>query len=227
METAEYPEIKMNTALDNVGIHSSMPRWTTKTGSLDEVPSVFVVGTSEHYHSAIVIGSTYPSQDNTLKDYFSTLALSSIKASAQEKKNRRYVEYISEFTNKWNSEKQHFNSFTKDFVWGKFKVTIDQLLQLKPDYLSFNLTDDCSIFFKAMAKEKNIYLELFFDEDVEGNVEAITNIYKDGKVVIAYGGSIEDTFQKVQELFNSKDKITVSTTVPYAISGAYFATAEF
>jgi hypothetical protein len=78
-----------------------------------------------------------------------------------------------------------------------------------------------------MAKEKNIYLELFFDEDVEGSVEAIINIYKDGKVVIAYGGSIADTFQKVQELFNSKDKITVSTTVPYAISGAYFATAEF
>ena len=78
-----------------------------------------------------------------------------------------------------------------------------------------------------MVKGKNIYLELFFDEEVEDNVEAIVNIYKDGKVVIAYGGSIEETFQKVQKLLSSKDKITVSTSIPYAISGAYFATAEF
>jgi len=224
MEAIEYPEIKINTALNNVGIHSYMPRWTTKTGLVGEI---LIPGTFEQYHSTIVIGNTYPSQDNTTKDYFTTLSPSSIKASAQERKSRKYVEYISEFSKNWNSKRLHFNSFTKDFVWDNFKTTIDQLLQLKPDYISFNLTNDCSIFFKALAKEKNIYLELFFDEDAEENVETIVNIYKDGKVLIAYGGSIEGTFQKIQELFISKDKITVSTSIPYAISSAYSATAEF
>jgi hypothetical protein len=227
MEAIEYPEIKLNTSLNNVGIHSSIPRWTIKTGTVREIPSVVVLGTPEQYHSAIAIDNTYPPLDNAIKDYFATLSLSSIRASAQEKKSRRYVEYISEFSKNWDSKKPHFNSFAKDFVWDKFKTTIDQLLQHKPDYISFNLTNDCSIFFKAIIKGKNVYLELFFDEEVEGNVEAIVNIYKDGKVVIAYGGSIEETFQKIQELFNSKDKITVSTSIPYAISSAYFATAEF
>lgn len=227
MEAVEYLETKMNTPINNVGIHSSIPRWTMKTGTMGEIPSVVILGTPEQYNSTIVIGNTHPSHsDNTIKNYFATLSLSSIKASAQEKKNRRYVEYISEFSKNWTSKKLHFNSFTKDFVWDKFKTTIDQLLQLKPDYISFNLTNDCSIFFKAMVKGKNIYLELFFDEETEENVEAIVNIYKDGKVVIAYGGSIEETFQKVQELFIAKDKITVSTSIPYAISGTYFATAE-
>ncbi len=227
MEAVECPEIKLNTPLNNVGIHSSMPRWTMKTGTAGEIASVVILGTPEQYHSTIIIGNTYPLQDNAIKDYFATLSLSSIKASAQERKSRKYVEYISEFSKNWNSKKSHFNSFAKDFVWDKFKTTVDQLLQLRPDYISFNLTNDCSIFFKAMVKGKNIYLELFFDEEVEDNVEAIVNIYKDGKVVIAYGGSIEETFQKVQKLLSSKDKITVSTSIPYAISGAYFATAEF
>src|SRR5690606_31746176 len=113
---------------------------------------------------------------------------------AMEKKNRRYVEYISEFTNNWNLKKPRFNTFTKDFVWNNFKTALDQLLQLKPDSLSFNLTNDCSIFFSAQVKESNIYFELFFDEETEGFVEAITNIYKDGIVVLAYGSTMDETF---------------------------------
>lgn len=227
MEAVEYLETKMDTPINNVGIHSSMPCWTMKTGMIGEIASVVILGTPAQYNSTIVIGNTYPLQHITIKDYFSTLSLSSIKASAQEKRNRRYVEYISKFSENWISKKLNFNSFTKDFVWDKFKTTIDQLLQLKPDHISFNLTNDRSIFFKATVKEKNIYLELFFDEEAEENVEAIVNIYEGGKVIIAYGGSIEETFQKVQELLITKDKITVSTSIPYAISSAYFATAEF
>ena len=227
MEAVEYLATKMNTPIANVGIHSSLPYWTVMTGTIGEIPSLVVLGTAEQYHSTIVIGNTYPLYpENTIKDYFAILSLSSIKASAQEKKDRRYVEYMSEFSKNWNLKRIHFSSFTKDFVWNKFKTTINQLLQLKPDYVFFNLTDDCSIFFKSMLKGNNIYLELFFDEDSEEDVEAIANIYRDGKVVIAYGGNIEDTFGKIQELFLTKDKITVSTSIPYAISGPYFATAE-
>ena len=223
MEAVEYLESKMNTPINTVGIHSSLPHWTVKTGIVGNISSITVLGYPEQYHSKIVIGNSYPlNADITIKDYFATLSLSSIKASALEGKNRKYVEYLSEFSKNWNLKKSHFNSFTRDFVWEKFKIIIDQLLQLKPDYLSFNLTDDCSVFFKSIVKGNNIYLELFFDEGSEENVEAIVNIYKDGKVVTAYGGNIESTFDKIQELFLAKDKITVSTSIPYAISSAYF-----
>jgi hypothetical protein len=228
MKVVEYSETKMNTPISPVAIHSSLPHWTVKTGTIVEIPSWAVLRTPAPHHSTIVNGTTYPlCADNTIKDYFATLSLSSIQASAQEKKNRRYVEYLSEFSRNWDLKNHPFKSFIKDFVWDKFKIAIDQLLQLKPDYVSFNLTDDHSIFFKSVAKGNNIYLELFFDEDSQENVEAIANVYKDGKVALAYGGNMEDTFGEIQKLFPTKDKVTVPTSIPNAISSAYFATAEF
>ncbi len=217
MDTSEYIETKMNTPISSVEIHSSLPIWTIKTGTIGENSSYSILGIPK-----------YSFQDDLLtRGYIATLALPSIKASALEKKNRKYVEYISEFSKDWDSKKTHFNSFTKDFVWNNFKIIIDQLLQLKPDQVSFSLTNDCSIFFKALVKEKNVYLELFFDEESDGCVEAIVNIYSEGKVVIAYGGNVERTFQKIQEVFVAKDKITASTSIPYAISSAYLTAAEF
>ncbi|WP_276372966.1 hypothetical protein [Chryseolinea sp. H1M3-3] len=217
MAPAESLETKINTPITNIGIHASLPNWTVETGKSYIIPSIVVIGESTPYLSLI---GNQASQG-------ATLSLSSIRAAAQQKKDRKYVQYISQFSKDWNLKRPHFASFTKDFVWDKFKSAIHQFLQLKPDFVSFNLTDDCSIFFKGIVKENNIYLELFFDNETEDNVEAIVNIYKDGKVVIAYGGGIENTFEKIQELLVNKDKIPVSTPLPNAISEPYFATAEF
>jgi hypothetical protein len=228
MEAVEHLEAQMNTPITKVGIHSSMPKWTIKTGSIERTPTTYILGAPEYGISKIPVANTYPVHTNiSINEYLSTLSPSSIRASAQERKDRRYVEYISEFSKSWNSNRLHFNSFTKDFVWDKFKITIDKLLQIRPDYITFNLTNDCSIFFKAILKGLNIYLELFFDEDSEESTEVIVNIYQDGKVVMAYGGNIEETFQKIQGISTTKDKIVESTSIPYAISSVYFATTEF
>lgn len=220
MRAIECLENDMNTPITIGDIHAYRRHLTIETGrAIDTIPILIASG-SDYF--SIDIGDT---GESNIKDYFVT-SLSSLGTLAMEKKNRRYVEYISEFTNNWNLKKPRFNTFTKDFVWNNFKTALDQLLQLKPDSLSFNLTNDCSIFFSAQVKESNIYFELFFDEETEGFVEAITNIYKDGIVVLAYGSTMDETFGKIQELF-PKDKITESTSIPYAaISGASFATAE-
>lgn len=210
MTTLETFETKISTPIVNIDTHASRPCWTQETAR------------------NILITSLVAIYEPTTDVCRSTLFLSSsIGAAAHQKKDRKYLQYISQFYNDWTLKKPHFDTFTKGFVWDNFKVVLHQLLQFKPELVSFNLTEDCSIFFKATVRESNIYLELFFDEEIEGHVEAIVNVYRDGNVTLAYGGSIEDTFGEIRELFSSKDRVPVSTSLSDALSEAYFAPTEF
>jgi hypothetical protein len=245
LEVSEYFQTGISTPINTIGIHATLPDSTNKTGSI--ALATFSIG---KYYSTIGKTLDPPSGINerhqliaqilepiTVGEHYRVIralfnpetpsTLSSITVSSQEKRNRRYLTYLSEFTRSWTLKKSHFASLRKDFVWNQFKTTLHRLLQFKPEHISFNLTDDLSIFFKAVAKENNLYLELFFDEESDESVEAVVNVYKDGKVVLAYGGSIEHTFGRIQELLIKKSKATVPTAIPDAISSTHFATAEF
>jgi len=77
---------------------------------------------------------------------------------------------------------------------------VENLVSLNPEYISFELTTDSSIFFQSIIKNKTVYLELFFEENEERlEVELITNVYHEGKPILAYGGTIEDTFNRIKE----------------------------
>ena len=95
-------------------------------------------------------------------------------------------------------------------MFEKTKEVIDKLLTLDPEYITFELTEDCSVFFQSLVNDKNIYLELFFTKDVEEGVEIVTNIYQDRKNIFAYGGSIEDIFSKIKTRISRHQKYSPS-----------------
>lgn len=116
----------------------------------------------------------------------------------KEKKSRLYIQLFVDFLKKWDEKGVNFAGFPKVTVFEKTKEVIDELLTLYPEYITFELTEDCSVFFQSLVNNKNIYLELFFTKEVKEEVEVVTNIYQDGKNVFAYGGSIDDTFKKIE-----------------------------
>jgi hypothetical protein len=99
----------------------------------------------------------------------------------------------------------------------EIKTTINNILSLNPSYITFELTEDCSVFFQTSVKNKSIYLELFFTKDVVGEVEAITNIYENGKCIFAYGGSIEDAFSQIDKQLN-KNTSVIEQAIDIAIN---------
>lgn len=211
---------RLSTPYELIGIHSDLPIAAAKAHLTEIVPTVIVSGTQNEYHSSIFIAG------DVLSDLyaFSGKASSPIKTSAAEKRSRRYLEYVTEFEKLAAGKTHLIETLNRDLVWESFKTVIDQLLASKPQFISFDLTEDNSIFFKSVVKDYNIYLEVFFDED-EARSEAVLNVYKDGKVTLAYGGELNATLKKITELSSSKDKIVDSTSIPYEISGPYFATA--
>jgi hypothetical protein len=115
-----------------------------------------------------------------------------------ENKNRSYIKLNIEFCQKWNVFESHFKNFSKDFVFEKIKEVINSFLSLNPDYITFDLTEDCSVFFQASVNGFNVYYELFFVGDLREQVEAVINVYNEGNCIFAFGGSIYEAFQKLK-----------------------------
>ena len=151
--------------------------------------------------------------------------IDSLSESQYENKNREYIKLYSEFLDKWDSSQPHFPGFSKAMVFENLKKVIDQLVALSPRYVTFDLTEDCSIFFQSSVNNKNIYLELFFTEDTEDLVEAIINIYEGGKCTLAYGGSIKSAFSEINSIVSKNLRNIEPTPSSYDLSDSTFATA--
>lgn len=123
--------------------------------------------------------------------------VSTINKFSFEKRNRKYIELFTEFISKWQHHNEYFNGFSQTFVFEKIKETIDNFLILNPNYIVFDLTADCSVFFQTLINGFNIYFELYFTNDSDNSVEAIINIYDNGECIFAYSGSIEVVFSKI------------------------------
>jgi len=145
-------------------------------------------------------------------------------AYLSEMNDVQYMELYSKFLFDWHTNQSHFPNFKKSFVFENIKVVIDRFLALNPNYITFDLTKDCSVFFQALVNGKNIYLELYFANDVKNGLEAITNIYQDGECVFAYGGSVEDAMAKVFSMV--KESFSEPTQSAYDISQSAFASTQ-
>ena len=176
-------------------------------------------GYFENYPVCIVI---YNPETNNIESSLPTLS-----RFLSEKKNRKYMAYYSDFLNKWKQHQFHFRNYSQAFVFEKIKEVIDTFLTMNPSYITFELTKDCSVFFQSMVNGFNIYLELYFTNDLKDGVEAITNIYQDGRSIFAYGGSIEVVFSKIISKISTTSLEVRHTQTYYAISEPAFATTKF
>lgn len=148
--------------------------------------------------------------------------LSMLEKLLEEKRSRSYIQLFTEFLEKWREKGSYFTGFSKATVFEKMKEVVDKLLTFDPEYITFELTDDCSVFFQSLVNDKNIYLELFFTKDVEEGFEIVTNIYQDRKNIFAYGGSIEDTFSKIKTRISQYHWYIEPTASFYGVSKSSF-----
>ncbi|CAN5176859.1 hypothetical protein BH23BAC1_BH23BAC1_50230 [soil metagenome] len=144
-----------------------------------------------------------------------------------ENKDREFIKLYKEFMSKWEVKEVYFKNFPKAMVFEKTKEVILLLLSIFPNYIKFDLTEDCSVFFQASVNNFNIYLELFFTEDEEDGVEAILNIYQESKCIFAYGGSIEDSFIKISSIVSQDNLVAEPTPTTYELPESTLTATEF
>jgi hypothetical protein len=128
---------------------------------------------------------------------------------SQEKSND-YIKYYQKFLTIWKEKKNYFNDFTSEFVFDNFKAILLEFLKISPKYLTFNITNNTSIFFQSEVSGFNIYFELYFDIEFKDSIQSVVTIFKDKKPIIAFEGSFHESFKKIRK-YTSEDNIFFET----------------
>lgn len=115
----------------------------------------------------------------------------------EEEYSKEFIKYFRVFIQKWSERGNLFKESDIVLVSSSIKEVLDSIIPLQPSFLSFDFTEESSVFFKAVINDFNIYIELFFDSDNSG-LEAILNIYKEKVNIFAFGGEIFECFEKIK-----------------------------
>lgn len=108
-----------------------------------------------------------------------------------------------EFEKMWSGMRQHFVGIPKFTVRHTYSEIHRFMLHLGLDSISFSLTSDASIHVTGRLEEKKIFVEVFFEEGSLGPIEVILNIFKGKECVLAYGGSLQAIFEKIEDFLSN------------------------
>lgn len=95
-----------------------------------------------------------------------------------------------------------FGKFNAEVIVSGFSKTIASLLLLNPEKIGIELTSLGSIFIVSEIKSKKIYLELFFENELNLDVEAVLNIYENKEQLLSVNGSINQIINELNENVN-------------------------
>ncbi len=172
------------------------------------------------------------------KSFFnaSMYPLTSIKIyakSAYEKEayERNYIVILNEFKKKLLQEGKYFEGFTETSIYNYFKEIYLKLIKLNADNILFDLTDDSSIFFQSNILDFTVYVELYLDTESNELPELILNLYKNSEIELAFGGSVDEVFRKIENKISENnlqsDWILSTYSSDEKIPQSAFATETF
>ena len=128
-----------------------------------------------------------------------------ILISEAKNNDKKYIEHYDDFLQKWKVCNSEFESFEEILVFEKFKVIINKLLAFNPQYITFSITDEQSIYFQSSIEDHNIYFELYFDRAFPDGTHSVINIFKNKKPLIAFEGSINECISEISNQIIPKD----------------------
>lgn len=71
-------------------------------------------------------------------------------------------------------------------------------------YIKYDWTDNKTIFCQISINNYNIYIEIFFDNDLKDIIETIIGVYKDKDCKLAYGGMLSECLKRINLLIKDK-----------------------
>lgn len=153
----------------------------------------------------------------------------SINLINMEDIERRYIHTFNDFKKKLSLNKEKLQEFPVNFIVSTFRSVYLKLINADLKNIIFNITNDSSVFFKSSHPEGNIFIELFFDNEIPDGYELMVNIHKDNGLNISFGGSAEKVVDKLKNELVSKNIKNIvqfeQTRINEELSGAYFAEA--
>jgi hypothetical protein len=101
-----------------------------------------------------------------------------------------------------------------------FVQSVSQLLLVRPDNLSVEITSVPSLFLFARTKDFTIYLESFFDEGTGKHEESVLNVFRNKEIIFSDGGNLETMLKALDHCFEPpQTNYSLFLSSSYGVSG--------
>lgn len=105
---------------------------------------------------------------------------------------KKTIKYSEDFTNLLNDD--GINNIHNQKIVGH----LTSFLVLTQSYkISFEKTPEDSYLVKANFDDKNYFLAIYFDEELQAGYECFLNVYQNKKHLFSYHGELESAFLKL------------------------------
>jgi hypothetical protein len=105
----------------------------------------------------------------------------------------------NKFEKQININKVYFENIDTEQLRYWVFATIQKIADLQPNGVSLEVTSDKSVLFTAICPNFNLYLDLFFENEINEFVEVVINATKDKKTVFSIGGKFNYAIGEFKE----------------------------
>lgn len=110
--------------------------------------------------------------------------------------------------NKFEKQININNSYFEDIDMEQLRywvfATIQKIAEIQPNGVSLEVTSDKSVLFTVICSNFNLYLDLFFENEINEFVEVVINATKDKKIVFSIGGKFNYAIGEFKEFCKSE-----------------------
>lgn len=116
----------------------------------------------------------------------------------------------NKFGKQINVNETYFENIDMEQVRYWVFATIQKVADLQPNGVNLEVTSDKSVLFTALCPNFNLYLDLFFENEINEFVEVVINATKDKKTVFSVGGKYDYAIREFREFCKSERSTFVS-----------------
>ncbi len=111
------------------------------------------------------------------------------------KSNRLFIRLKQTFDRQWENLIDSLGKKNK-IIENKMEYITDKILEINPEKISLEVTDEGSIYYVFIKNSMKIYLQNFLLEDC-GSDEAIVSIFKEEENSINYAGTLNASLETI------------------------------
>lgn len=109
----------------------------------------------------------------------------------------------NKFEKQVNINKVYFENIDMEQLKYWVFATIQKIADIQPNGVSLEVTSDKSVLFTAICPNFNLYLDLFFENEINEFVEVVINATKDKKTIFSIGGKFNYAIGEFREFCKS------------------------
>lgn len=110
----------------------------------------------------------------------------------------------NKFKKQINVNKTNFDNIDMEQLKYWVFATIQKIADIQPNGVSLEVTSDKSVLFTAICPNFNLYLDLFFENEINEFVEVVINATKDKKTIFSIGGKFNYAIGEFKEFCKSE-----------------------